>query len=170
MRCFLSSNIFQHNNGEVVVAMQNEIENINQALEEHLGAINDNSLEIQSLFDYMREIEVKMDKISHRLDQLQLASDKTPEKISVMPLDKTEMRIFLTFYTEEHPLTFQEIAQKVNLPYTMIPDCLSALTQKGIPLQRSYFKNQLFIKLDPQFKEMQAKENIVNLSLSSFME
>jgi hypothetical protein len=80
------------------------------------------------------------------------------------------MRVFLTFYTEEQPLTFQEISKKINLPYTMIPDCLSALTQKGIPLQRSYFKNQLFIKLDPQFKELQAKENIVNLSLNSFME
>ncbi len=152
--------------------MRNDVENIdniNQALEEHLGAINDNSLEIQSLFDYMREIEVKMDKISQRLDQLQLSTDKQLEKYTITPLDKTEMRVFLTFYTEEQPLTFQEISKKVNLPYTMIPDCLSALTQKGIPLQRSYFKNQLFIKLDPQFKELQAKENIVNLSLQSFM-
>ncbi len=43
---------------------------IRQALEEHLSGINENTAEIQVLFDYVHELEVKFEKFSQRLDKL----------------------------------------------------------------------------------------------------
>ena len=150
--------------------MQKDLDNIKSALEEHLHAINDNSSEIQSLFDYVHEVEIKIDKLAQRLDRMQLGMGQQLEKPAVTPLSKVERKIFLALYTEEAPLTFQEIASRMQLPLPFIPECLSGLAHKGIPLQRSYVNNQLFFKLAPAFKELQAKENLVNLSLQSFME
>jgi len=146
--------------------MKLEFEQIRTALEEHLSSINENSSEIQALFDFLHQLEVKVDKLSMRIDQMQMSS---PEKISVSPLDHTEKKIFLILYTEETPLSFDEIAVRANLPKSIVPDCVSNLILKGIPLQRSSYNNKLFLQLEPTFKELQAKENIINLSLNSFL-
>ena len=81
-----------------------------------------------------------------------------------------ERKLFLVLYTGEALMTYQEIAEKAELSISIIPECISSLIQKGIPFRRSFFENQLFVGLEPGFKELQAKENIVNLSLQSFME
>ena len=147
--------------------MRRNFEVIKQALEEHLSAINENSSEIQALFDYLHQVEVKVDKLTQRLDQLQLTQTQKPV---ISSLNHVEKQIFLTLYTEESPISFKELSEKTDIPDSLLPECVSSLVQKGIPFQRSYFNNQLFLKLDPAFKERQAKENIVNLSLQSFME
>lgn len=148
--------------------MKKEFQKVRQDLEEHLSAINENTLEIQALLDYLQEIETKVDKVSERLESLQMNSKN--EKLIIFPLNQLEKKIFLVLYTEESSLTFGEIALKSKVLASLVPDCISSLVQKGIPLQRSHFNNRLFFKLNPEFKELQAKENVVNLSLQSFMD
>ena len=139
-------------------------------LEEHLATINDNTGEIQALFDYLQELEIKVDKLSRRLELAQLDLGLPRAKPGIAPLNQLECKVFLVLYTEEGMLSYLEIAQKSGLPASIVPECVSSLIQKGIPFRRSFFENQLFLSLDPQFKELQTKENVVNLSLQSFME
>lgn len=154
---------------EIVLTMKNEFKKVRQDLEEHLAAINENTLEIQALLDYIQEIEVKMDKLGQRLEQFEL-SQAAAGKPLIAPLNQLEKKLFLVLYTESEALTFKEIALKANVAPALVPETVSSLVQKGIPLRRSHFDNHLFFKLDPQFKELQAKENIINLSLQSFMD
>lgn len=139
-------------------------------LEEHLAAINDNTTEVQALFDYLQELEIKLEKCSQRLDQTQLSLGIPKPKTNIAPLNQMERKVFLVLYTGESLLTYQEIAVKSELSVSIVPECISSLIQKGIPFRRSFFENQLFVGLEPGFKELQAKENIVNLSLQSFMD
>ncbi len=150
--------------------MKNELHRIKQALEEHLGAINENTSEIEVLFDYLNQIENKIDKVSQRLDLLQLNHGDTLEKPIITPLNQIEKKIFLILYTEEMPFTAHEIAERSRLDPVLVPEYISSLIGKGIPLIRSFSNNQVFFKLEPAFKEQQAKENLVNLSLQSFIE
>ena len=156
------------------MTMNDEIQKIKLALDEHLSGINDNTTEIQALFDYLHELEAKVDKLNSRLDCVQLGlgglSNTAFSKPFVSPLDQIEKKIFLVLYTEETPLSYAEIALKANVPKAIIAECISSLGSKGIPLARSFYSDQIFLKLDPRFKEVQAKENVVNLSLQSFME
>ena len=149
--------------------MKNNLWAVRKVLEEHLTSINDNTAEIHALFDYLQELDVKLDRLSQRLEQTQLTNQQGAQKPVVLPLDNTERKVFLVLYTEEVPLSYREIAEKANLTAALIPESISSLIRKGIPLQRSLFDTQFFLKLDPAFKERQAKENIVNLSLQSFM-
>ncbi|MEK6905319.1 MAG: hypothetical protein AABX24_02860 [Nanoarchaeota archaeon] len=150
--------------------MNKEFTAIRKMLEEHLAAINDNTAEVQALFDYLQELEIKVEKVSQRLDQTQLGLGIPKPKVNISPLNQMERKVFLVLYTGESLLTYQEIAEKAELSVSVIPECISSLIQKGIPFRRSFFENQLFVGLGPEFKELQAKENIVNLSLQSFME
>lgn len=141
---------------------------IKQNLSEHLSAINGNTSELQSFFDYLQELDQKIEKLSQRIDQLQLQSNVSKEKPYIAPLNATEKKIFLTLYTEENPLNCWEISQKSEVPLSIIREYLTSLAQKGVPLIRSFQNNKSFHRLDPQFKEWQAKNNILNLSLDAF--
>ena len=146
--------------------MSKKFDEVRNALEEHLSAINENTSEIQALFDYLHEMDVKIEKISQRLDLLQLDT----KKIQVAPLNQLEKKVFLALYTEETPLSYKEISVKAGIPLSLVPECISSLVAKGIPFQRSLVNSQLFLSIDPKFKDTQAKENLVNLSLDSFIE
>lgn len=150
--------------------MNKEFVAIRKMLEEHLAAINDNTAEVQALFDYLQELEIKLEKFSQRLDQTQLSLGIPKPRISVAPLNKMERKVFLILYTGDSLMTYLELAEKAELSVSVIPECISSLIQKGVPFRRSFFENQLFVGLEPGFKELQAKENIVNLSLQSFMD
>jgi hypothetical protein len=147
--------------------MEQKFSFVRKQLEEHLSAINENTSEIQAMLDYLQIIESKIEIVSQRMDLLQIQETKYKEEVE--PLTEVEKKIFLTLYTEQNPLTFQEIAIKAHLLPSLVPDHVSSIVHKGVPLQRSSFNNRLFFKLDPKFKELQAKENLVNLSLQSFM-
>ncbi len=149
--------------------MKEKFDVIRNALEEHLSAINENTSEIQAMFDYLQELEIKVDKLSHRLDNLQLNNGEEIDKPIIQPLDNTERKVFLVLYTEDMPLSSHELGIKARVPLSAVTECLSSITEKGIPLLRSLVNNQIYFKLSPSFKEIQAKENLINLSLQSFM-
>jgi hypothetical protein len=136
-------------------------------LEEHLSAINENSSEIQSLFDYLQELDHKIEKFSSRLDQLELDKNYCQHN-EIKPLNSFERQIFLTLYTEEVPLSFKELSIRIKVPLDLVQEGISQLSKKGVPIIRSHFNNQMFLQLDQNFKERQAKENLINLSLHSF--
>ncbi len=152
------------------IMVEKELRNIRHALEEHLSAINENTEEIQSLFDFLSEVEMKIDKLSQRLDKFQLSIGQPSEKPQIAPLTQVEQKVFLVLYTEETALSQKEIMDRSGFSADFVRECISSLIKKGIPLQRSFFNEQIFIRLDPQFKELQAKENLINLSLQSFLE
>jgi hypothetical protein len=150
--------------------MKKDFKKVRDALEEHLSAINENTTEIQSMFDFLQEMEIKVDKLSQRLDNVQMSFGQPIEKPFVQPLDQLEKKIFLVLYTEEIPITYEEMSFKARVPLSTIPDCVSSLINKGIPLLRSRVNEQLFFKISPSFKDIQAKENLINLSLNSFID
>ncbi len=147
---------------------------LKQEFEEHLSAINENTTEIQLLFDFLQQLEKKIDGLSLRLDTIQLALRSNSANPAVTgkkeyTLTAVEKQIFFALYTESAPLSFQEIAVKANVPASLVPECISTLIEKGIPLTKSFYNDRLFLSLELQFKELQAKENVINLSLQSFM-
>ena len=144
-----------------------DLKNIISSLEDHLQSINDNSAEIQSLFDYLQELELKMDRLSTRLDEVQIQHEHMIKK-DVQPLNHLEKQIFLVLYTDEFAMTVKDNCEKTKLPSSVVQERINTIISKGVPLVRSYVDKQVYIQIDGQFKERQAKENLVNLSLDSF--
>ena len=119
----------------------------------------------------MCEIDNKIEKISEKLEEMQLVLSKmTGKKLEmqpvhsyIKPLTRSEQQAFLVLYTEEKPISYMELSKKLNMPLTMIREYVTSLLEKGIQISKSYVRGRPHIMLDKKFKDLHAKKNIVNL-------
>ncbi len=141
---------------------------VREELNDHLCSINENTDEIQSLYCYIGEVDKKMDAIMQRLQRVEMFLMGENIKEDIKPLNTDEKQVFLSLYTESAPLTYDDIALKNDIDPSFVKNILTQLVKKGIPITKTFYKEKCFVRLDKMFKERQAKENIVNLSLTSF--
>jgi len=139
-------------------------------LDEHRAAINENTDEIQSNYAYAQELHQKLSQLAERLGHIELLLEGQVKRFEVHPLTNPEKQVFLVLYTEEKPLTYADITAQTGYTESLVQHHLTSLIEKGIPIIKSYFNGTPFMKLNPEFKELQAKENLLNLSLKSFVE
>jgi len=138
---------------EIIERMKHNFALIEQSLSEHLSAINENTAELQSFFDYIQELDQKLEKLSQRLDQIQLQMNVPNDKPYVAPLNPTEKKLFLVLYTEEAPLNCFDLSQKSGVPCSIIREYLATIVQKGVPLNRSFQNSHTYYQLSYKFKE-----------------
>ena len=148
------------------------VSQLNDELEDHLIAINENTNEIQANYEYLCELDNKMAKLTERLDQIQMFLQKHGFKVEEKPffevkkLTSREQEVFLILYTLEEskgPLTYLDIARRTGLTEDLVAAYITNMVQKGVPILKRYINNQAHLRLDPVFKQVQAKENILQI-------
>ncbi len=147
---------------------------IREELDEHLGAINENTNEISSNYEYLCELDFKLDRLSERIDHLQLFLEKSfgfqPDikpKFQCKPLTNNEQDVFLVLYTLEEKkgaVSYEDIARKTGLSVDLVSSYITRMIEKNVPVIKRYVNNVPYLRLDPQFKLIQAKENVLNLN------
>jgi len=142
-----------------------------EELEDHRLAINENTNEIASNSEAISEIFARLDKISGRIDELfEFVKGRkiVSEKPSVKPLSKNEKKVFHSLYslTEQYPaVCYDQLSAHSKLCRNTVNYCVASMCQKGVPILKRYRENKAFVFLDPAFKELQAKENVVGLTV-----
>lgn len=171
----MSSVIVSKEKTEILRLLNNNLkqafEGINDEFEEHLEAINETSSEIQENYAYLCELDNKISKLNERIDEVHLILSKITGKKAntntrfedIDPLTTMEKNIFLNLYSEEKPITFAELASKVNMPIAVVREYITNLIEKGIPIHKDYLKTRPHISLDKKFKNLQAKTNILKI-------
>ena len=84
-------------------------------------------------------------------------------------LDRREQEVFLVIYTleeEKGSLTYEDIARKLSISEQLASNYVTSLIEKGVPIMKRYINSKPYLKLDPEFKTLQTKENILQLSLA----
>ncbi len=155
-----------------------ELTKIKHEFEEHLQAINENTNEISANYEYICEIENKLDKLSERVDQIQMYLESNPDiaiskrnNFDVKRLNRREQEVFLVIYTleeEKGSLTYKDIAEKLDIPEQLAGSYVTSMIEKGVPIIKRYINSKPYLRLDPEFKTLQTKENILQLSLQEF--
>ena len=144
---------------------------VREEFDEHLDAINENTNEVQANYGYLCEIDNKINKLNEKIEEIQLILgrltgkkvDLNPEYYSVDPLGPEEQKVFLAMYTEDKPVSYMELANRVGKPLTLVRSYVTNLIEKGIPINKSYVKGRPHIMIDTEFKRLQAKKNIVGI-------
>lgn len=147
---------------------------VKEELDEHLDAINENTNEISSNYEYLCELDYKINKLSERLDNLQLfleqnfnfKAEKVP-KFQPKPLTNNEQDVFLVLYTLEEKkgaVTYTDISKRTGLSEDLVASYITRMIEKNVPIIKRYVNNEPHLRLDPQFKRLQAKENILGLN------
>jgi len=140
--------------------------------EDHLAAINENTNEIQANYEFLCELDAKINKIAERMAKIELflesqgfERDKKPI-FEIKELTPREKDIFLVLYTieEKGPVTYKEIMHASGLTEELVQAYITRLIEKGIPIIKQYVHNIAYLRLERRFKQLQAKENILKIT------
>ena len=131
----------------------------------NLDSINQNTNEIQSNYEYLAQIEAKVDKLSDKMDDInmQLNPDFFSQGFDKIELSKREQELFLGIYTEEDRISIINLARKLGLTFEMCEVMLSRIMSKGIPVVRQRVDGNVFVSLDYMFKDLQARKNFLKI-------
>lgn len=159
-----------------------DFKKMRQELEEHLQAINENTNEISANYEYVCGIERKIDKMMERIDEIQMHLEANSSgsgqnfsskscNFDVEKLNKKEQEVFLIIYTMEEEkgcVSYRDIAEKLAISEHLAGSYVTSLIEKGVPIIKRYVGSTPYLSLNTEFKTLQTKENILQLSLQEF--
>ena len=151
---------------------------VREEFDEHLESINDNTTEIQANYEYITRVDEKLSRMLERLENLESWMSRLtgvpirPDEEEKIRLDETEQKVFLMIYTasSEKPITYEDIAQYLGENEFVIRGYVTNMLEKGIPVQKKYQDRQVFLFLAKDFRERQAKHNILGISQTTVRE
>ncbi len=159
--------------------LKNAFNTIKEEFEEHLGSINENTNEIQANYEYLCNIDSKIDKLNEKIEDLQLFINRLATKdykkhnekqvYNHIFLTTREKEVFLALYTmaeEKGPITYKVISRRIGLTEFMVREYVTNLIEKGIPVIKKYVNQEVYLDIDQKFRHMQAKENLVDINES----
>ena len=138
------------------------IKGIREEMDDHLEAINSNTNEIMSNYEYMCQLDSRLSKVEEKLDELLLAAGIHPSSkyhdFKLPKLTKSEQELYEFLLEIEKPIGCRELAFKLALTQTLLAEYLTALIEKGIPVGKRYSGSDILISLDVRFQhEMLAR-------------
>ena len=155
--------------------LKNAFNKVKEEMEEHLQAINENTNEITSNYEYICELEAKVEKLTERLDKMQMfieehieakPAEAFVEAKKIKPLSRSEQDIFSTLYVlqeEKGTVTYADIAEMTGIDEGEISVHVSSMISKGVPISKKFIDNEPYLKLDKEFRTLQAKENVLHI-------
>lgn len=147
-------------------SLKTSFSRVKEELDEHLEAINTNTNEIQTNYEYLAELEKKVEKLNEKVERvLELLEGKKEEPVyTIDELTLREQEVFAALYASDAPLSYLDISHKIALPQDMIRQLIQSLLSKGVPIMKRYADDVLIVELDAEFKQHQAKTNQVQIS------
>ena len=143
---------------------------IKDEMNDHLDAINENTSEINAAQDYAHHLEEMILKLGERLDELELRMNdmqgikKDFSALKTIILEPTEKDIFKLLYEAKGDLfDSKRIARHLGLTEESIKGFIDGMLIKGIPIITKYFDGKVFLVLDSDFCNLQAKESVIKL-------
>ena len=151
--------------------IKKEIDQLKEEFNEHLDAINENTNEIQANYGYISDLDKRIGKLNDKIDEISmmlkhvmsrsnLFEDNKPQ---ISSLSSSEKEIFLVLYTSEKFLSYKDLAFSASMTEALISQYVTNLIEKGVPIVKQYMNGKPLVGLNSGFKELQAKNNLVNL-------
>lgn len=147
------------------VGVKRAFSTVKEEMNQHLDSINQNTNEIQACYEYLAELDTKIEKLTERLDILQLAPEETDVGISIS-LTHREQEVFMVLYAIEDPITSKDVARRLGLTIEMVDRYLGSISAKGVPILKTFMAGKVYHCLDLKFKELQARKNVLNINES----
>lgn len=148
---------------KIHIGTKNAFSRIKEELDEHLDSINQNTNEIQVLYGYLSEIENKVEKLNERLDEITFSNKEYAIQES-FNLTVREEEVFIALYMSEGIKSSIQISKILGLTEDLVNAIIFRLISKGIPVLKETINNVANYSLDKNFKDLQARKNIVNVN------
>jgi DNA-directed RNA polymerase specialized sigma subunit len=130
-------------------------------LDDHLTTINENTSDVQELNETVLELEHKIDKLTERLDEIELLINPKFRNTNFQ-LSRREQEVFMALYVGKS-MTLSQIAKRLGFTTDMVNMYLINMISKGVPLQKELVDDLLVFSIEPDFKDLQTRRNILNI-------
>jgi biotin operon repressor len=152
---------------EMQSCIKSAFKSVKDEMNMHLETINQNSSEIQSIYEFLNEIDAKIEKLNERIDGIQMyvSPDSTDDTFSI-ELTHREQEVFLIIYSENNTVSAKDIGRKLGFSDEMVNKYVYNMISKGVPILRQYKDNEVIVSLDLKFKDLQARKNVLKIDES----
>jgi len=159
----------------LVVPFVDAISAITEELDDHRQSINENTSEIASNYEFLAELDRKLEALAKRVEELSAlvenkpaTAEKAAPEVIVTPLTKREKEVFRALYQicEETGsyASYKDLSAKLGLSEQLVSSYIANFIAKGVQIKKRYFGNIVRVGIEPAFKQLQAKRNIVGLN------
>jgi hypothetical protein len=142
-----------------------------EELDDHLTAINENTNEIQANYEYLCELDMKIEKLTERIDEVCMfmglqKRNSVSQENGGLNLTRKEQEVFMVLYTqdEEKGSTYQDVAAKLSMSENLVMNYITNIIEKGVPVVKRYVNSEVFLNVDPRFKHIQTTKNVLQIS------
>ena len=141
---------------------------VKQEMDDHLSAINENTEEMQDHLIHLEELEQKFEKLQEKIDEIHVMLSRITRD-GEYSLSDSEKKVFMVLYSvEQTPLSYADISMRTGLTELAVKAHIFSMINKGIPILERQIDAQSFFRLDKTFKDLQAKENVLNIKIDNF--
>lgn len=138
---------------------------VKEEFEEHLLAINENTDEVSHLQERVDKLGERLDTIACFLKEYGFA-DGVKREYAVKPLTNEEKKVFLALYTledEKGIVSYTDISSLSSMNEHLVAGYVYSLREKGVDIIVKKMNDATYLQINPEFKELQAKENILEI-------
>jgi hypothetical protein len=149
-----------------VSVVKDVIDSFRDELDDYRDEINQNTNEIQSCFEFLLAMQKKLDWLAERVDDISRQSSVPVKKDFVFaPLTQKEKELFFVLYrlSESSFVTYRQLSRELKWSETLASSYVTNMIGKGVPIVKKYEGTVVFVQLDRQFRELQAKTNVVGV-------
>ena len=137
---------------------------IKEEFEDHLESINQNTIEIQSSFELLSRLATRVEKIEHRLATIENRAPERSNETVLLTRDEEEVYALLLDSTrQQRLLTYEHIAEKVEVSKTFCAHLIANLVEKGIPIVKKFSNGDVFLEIDARFIERESMISVATI-------
>ena len=155
---------------QVRFELQTSLKGIREEFDDHLDSINANTNEIQSNYEYLQRLDIKLDHLTEKIEHMQQWMSRTTgmpleeEPYQNILLTKEEKEVFFSLFVLKNPVTYKELATQLRISDFLVRSYITNLVEKGIPIIKTYANNKPYLQLESHFREHQNRYNILQIS------
>lgn len=139
---------------------------LQEELDDHRQSINENTNEIQSNFEILKSLQQQISVLTEKLNKI-VQCCPVEKKPKISPLNPKEKQVFFALYSlgESMPfVSYKDLAKKTGFNDALVSSYITNMVEKGVPITKKYDAGSAFVQLAPDFRQLQAKENVIGVN------
>lgn len=139
---------------------------LQEELDDHRQAINENTNEVQSNFELLKSLQQQIVVLTEKINKLANGVVEK-QRCKISPLNPKEKQVFFALYSlgESMPfVSYKDLAKKAGFTDSLVSSYITNMIEKGVPVIKKYDAGTAFVQLAPDFRQLQAKENVIGVN------
>lgn len=150
------------------IDFKKDMESFKEQFEDHLQSINENTDEIETNYSYLLDMDQRLKEMDKKVNTIfdmlaKLTKTDVKKSKNKIRLSHNEQEVFMVFYMADRALSYGQLCFKSKKSEPMVRNAINLMIEKKIPVKKHIINKKAYFILDRAFRELQTKENILNI-------